>query len=258
MLYLFHNKNLSLIHVICTVEYKKIEIIKSLIPIFQKMAACSVEPDNLSSLLRDPMFRQKISLFTKAPAGKKESFRWMFQKYEGQLSQKEWEKLNQFLNGEETEWMKKMLDEPVDEMLGETVHEPIVPNFSLDQPPVTSPNEKILRRLWLEHHIFHEKVIAYQKAGAMARAELLFGFDEFLQLLPPNEVQMFENFLGGEPHPCWMSDTPIVLFDATQYALSVRRGMETTVALMPLIYCSSCQQNCEAATKCKVSNKSHS
>ncbi len=122
---------------------------------------------------------------------------------------------------------------------------------------MTAPNEEILSRLWLENPDFREKVIVYQKAGDMTRAELLWGFDEYLQLLPPNEVQMFENFLGGEPHPCWMSDTPIVLFDAMQYEPSVRRGMATMVALMPLIYCSSCQQNCEASTRCKVSKKFH-
>ena len=142
------------------------------------MAACSKEPDNLSSLLKNPMFIHKISLFTTAPAGKKESFRWMFEIYKKQLSQKEWEKLNQFLIGEETEeteWMKTMLGETVHE----TVHDTVVSNFSLDQPPATAPNEGILPRLWKENPIFREKVMAYQKADDMARIGLLWDFDEY-------------------------------------------------------------------------------
>jgi len=191
----------------------------------------------------------------------KPSFCWMFQKYKEQLSQKEWEKLNQFLDGEETDWMKTMLDEPVDEMLDEPVDEmldePVVPNFSLVPPPVTAPNEGILRRLWLENPIFRGKVMAYQKAGAMARAGLLWGLDEYLQLLPTNEAKMFENFLEGEPHPCWMSDTPICYLDSKQYKPSAGSAMESWTASMPLIYCPSCKQNCENGTRCKVSSQYH-
>jgi hypothetical protein len=213
------------------------------------MEACSEEHDNLSRLFKDPMFRKKFTLITKASAGEKKSFHWMFQKYKEQLSQKEWEKFIQFLNGEETEWMKTMLVE--------TVHDTVVSNFSLVPPLMTDPTEGILRKLWLENPIFCKKVTAYQTASAIERAGLLFGLDEYLQLLPTNEAKMFENFLEGEPHPCWMSDTPICYLDSKQYKPSAGSAMKSWTASMPLIYCPSCKQNCENGTRCEVSGKYH-